>query len=411
MTTCSLHKSNLRNIISYALAIISGITLCMRHLHGVAIPLPVVTVLSLALFLLNIGSDYRINLPLLLLTGIVGISLISNPFPELSLRTQRFIAFSTGMPCLSPLIVTERLSDVRKLLLKTTLITLSVSVVISFMIWIYTLTPLCQNSEDFTYYGFRGLFNKGMSLSPVAAVTSVWSAYRIFHTSSRSTSLWLTLTIVSILTCICAGSRIALVGLVASLCFIFFINKTKIIHSLKKKRYRIAAIFICAITALAIPKAMTSIILKNNVAQSHGTWYYSRQELWNDRIAEFKSSPVIGIGYANRILHEDESPGDLRKMEPGSSYLSLLSNTGLIGMSMFLCFLATLAIRSCKISTRKNIQALTLPLSLLIFLLINGITEGWLLYSGGMMSPIFWLACSSLIHNTSNLKSSTRFYL
>ena len=63
----------------------------------------------------------------------------------------------------------------------------------------------------------------------------------------------------------------------------------------------------------------------------------SRANKWNSRLIEFDNAPFIGIGFSsidiNGLDNFDRVTGQI---EPGSSWLSLLSMTGLIGFFSFL---------------------------------------------------------------------------
>ena len=59
----------------------------------------------------------------------------------------------------------------------------------------------------------------------------------------------------------------------------------------------------------------------------------SRDELWSQRIAEFKSSPIIGIGFAAHGVGLNKAVG---RNESGGGYISVLAQTGIVGICFVL---------------------------------------------------------------------------
>ena len=50
-----------------------------------------------------------------------------------------------------------------------------------------------------------------------------------------------------------------------------------------------------------------------------------------------------------------------------------------------------------KLLRRRGRPEYPLLLALLIFFLLNGVTEGWLFFAGSLMFPLFWLTCSEIV--------------
>lgn len=376
--------------------VLLGVIVCLRHGFGVTIPLPVVSVLSLAVCLTSLSSKPAVNIPLVSFIAVYGTGLAV--YPEPWLRCQRFIAFVIGLVCFSPLLQSCSMIKSRELIAKTLYVALSVMVMLSFLTWLICMAVLGENgiwAMNFYCYGFRGVFDIGIILSSVAAMVAVISASCLLRDEKTrwKRSAYAIMLVIGVVMCAVGGSRTAFVGLsVSMLAFVFF-NRKSIARILRKPVA--ITISLCGLLAIAasLPAAMTIIRYKNSIGESHGSIFYSREKLWNDRLEEFSCSPVIGIGYANELPSGENNHGDLREIEPGSSWLSLLSYGGIIGAGSFLWFFFLLIRRLYKSRHDRRSPLLS---SLLIFLLINATTEGWLMFSGGLMFPLFWLTTSAI---------------
>lgn len=382
------------------------ILMCLRHTIGVAIPLPFVSLLSLAVFLTSHPRRVCLNTPLAWFVAIYGLSLLLHPAPELWLRTQRFLAFLIGMLCFSPLLTSDSLAKIRLRISATTYYVLSAMVFLSFLVW---LASFIQFREDGIWksgihnYGFCGIFKMGMVLSPVSAIIAITAAFLLLEGKSKIKPFLNGLILLTgIIMCVAGGSRIASVGLFLSLASLL-IMKRHVLAQMLHNRLAIAMALSGTILLIASsPYALSVIRHKNMIGESHGSLFYSRERLWHDRIEEFASSPLTGIGYANEFPSE-RNKGSLTEIEPGSSWLALMSYGGLVGLGCFLWFSAGLARMLYRI---RDDGRFPLCLSILLFLVINAFTEGWLMFAGSIIFPVFWLATSAVWAAADNRKKA-----
>jgi O-antigen ligase len=132
---------------------------------------------------------------------------------------------------------------------------------------------------------------------------------------------------------------------------------------------------------------------KISSAQESGDITSSRTNLWNARLTEFSSSPIVGIGFAsvNVDLNEearfDEETG---KVEPGSSWLAILSMTGILGFLFFFIMFVKYFLFIWKKANSNNIYLCLLG-SLLVFYAIHMLGEGYIISSGSGLFFYFWL--------------------
>lgn len=380
------------------------ILMCLRHAVGVAIPLSFVSLLSLAVFLTSHPRRTFLNKSLACFVAIYGLSLLLHPAPEPWLRTQRFLAFLIGMLCFSPLLTSDSLAKTRLRISAITYYVLSAMVFLSFLVW---LASFIRFGEDGIWksgihnYGFCGIFKVGMVLSPVSAIIAITSAFLLLEGKCKIKPFLNGLILFTgIIMCVAGGSRIASVGLFLSLASLLIIKRHVLAQMLHSRLAIAMALSGTVLLIASSPYALSVIRHKNMIGESHGSLFYSRERLWHDRIEEFASSPLTGIGYANEFPSE-RNKGSLTEIEPGSSWLALMSYGGLVGLGCFLWFSSSLARMLYRI---RDDGRFPLCLAILLFLVINAFTEGWLMFAGSIIFPVFWLATSAVWAATCNRK-------
>lgn len=87
----------------------------------------------------------------------------------------------------------------------------------------------------------------------------------------------------------------------------------------------------------------------------------SRTKLWDARLEEFKSSPLWGIGFGVTGIGDKATSG---RAETGSGWLTVLSQTGIIGFTLVILIIKR-AILPLKII--RNSPKIALYTSLLTF--------------------------------------------
>lgn len=376
-------------------SIVLGIMICLRYAAHITIPLQVITALSLVIILLSrIYRNTRYCIPLLIFLLYYGATLFIHPHSEPLLRFSRYVAFAIGILLFSPLLMSKQLTLARKYIFITIFRTLLMMVLISFFIWIYcTIMGYEISDRHFYYYGFKGIFNSGMVLSPAAGVVAIISFHKSLTTTSSLRILWLTTALISATTCVAAGSRIAVLGMITAFIVESVLMRNEIKDIFYDFKYKIASIIVLLALVSISPAAFKVINHKISIGQAHNSIIYSRQKLWTTRTDEILSSPLIGIGYANEYtaLSSGHTTPKATNIEPGSSWLSLASYGGIIGLGIFGWFSYTMF---GKIYANRH-KKYTIPtIALLTFFFVDGIAEGWLMFSGALLFPLFWLSCS-----------------
>lgn len=187
---------------------------------------------------------------------------------------------------------------------------------------------------------FFGVMSHTMILAPVAGMSLIESLNRYFRTENK---LWLATSGAAMINLLLCASRSAMVG--ASLAVLWMILN---VGGLKRQS-AMAAISALGLIMMIIDsgffsqesrdrstdkeKHVLTEILRVKSDSNTRAW------LWEARIAEFQGEPVIGIGFTRTIYGRKSTAGEI---EPGSSYLAILSMTGLVGAFGWVFFLTQL---------------------------------------------------------------------
>jgi O-antigen ligase len=119
----------------------------------------------------------------------------------------------------------------------------------------------------------------------------------------------------------------------------------------------------------------------------------SRDALWAERIAEFESSPIIGIGFAAHGVGANKVVG---RNESGGSFISVLAQAGIIGIIFIALIWAAAIITPSRIGDDPN---LILIYAGFVFFSIHCIIEGYMFQAGWYLCLIIWLIIGVMIEH------------
>ena len=119
----------------------------------------------------------------------------------------------------------------------------------------------------------------------------------------------------------------------------------------------------------------------------------SRDELWGQRMEEFKSSPIWGIGFAAHGIGAYKQVG---RNESGGSFISVLAQAGIIGIIfVLLIWVAAIMIPKAIGIDYNNI----LFYASFVFLSIQSILEGYMFQAGWYLCLIIWFIIGLMIEH------------
>ncbi len=246
---------------------------------------------------------------------------------------------------------------------------------------------------------FFGLMGHTMILAPVCALAAI----DLFCTLKRQRSRWhMIFLAICCMTCIGAGSRGAVAGLTCGIL-------THVAH-------RKEGIFVLALAGAALIGVSYVQVQQDTaiVQQDLGGGLYSelankgtndtRGELWGYRISEFRSSPVLGVGFQQQKLYRDDS--NRAFIEPGSSYLAVLSMTGTVGVVGFVALIATLISSLFSSQSAVPEKYRDLLRGWTAFFAVHFVIEGYIFACGSLLCFLFWLTagCSISLHHMGRQK-------
>lgn len=252
---------------------------------------------------------------------------------------------------------------------------------------------------------FTGITNHSMLLAPISAVTLITLIYYLYLNKFNRIVIAVLIAF-SFVALLLAASRISLAGFVAAAVFFFYRKNKNNMREFAKTGISILAVFI--LTYPLWNGYMEGIEKKNEAAINAETGEMnlasSRDFMWEQRIKEFRSSPIVGIGfcYAPYAIGTDIFSGEVKFastdtgiIEPGSSWLGVLSMTGLLG-AMGILALWINSFRMCfKMEKKDKLYAVYLS-SMMVFWSVHMIAEGEIFSAGGGLCFMVWLGVGTV---------------
>lgn len=239
---------------------------------------------------------------------------------------------------------------------------------------------------------FSGFCSFSMWTSASAAISSVFfvnMAFREFATQRWFKIFCFGMAVLSLYIVVLAGSRSAFVLALACSLLTIKMQSNKFSSLLRNM----------IVVALAVV-AFTPFIMNNSKAmfQKRNAFEItventSRDALWSQRMAEFRSSPLIGIGFAAHGVGLNKKVG---RNESGGGYISVLAQTGIVGTIFIIIIMGSAFMLPRKIGTDPNT---ILAYCIFIFMAIHTIVEGYLFQGGWYLCLIIWLIIGVMIEH------------
>lgn len=392
-----------------------------RKVNVLSVFVAFIAVNNIIAFSFNLGAPYYIimgasllfallqskvlsfDIPMLLLYLACALSIVGNPVPEFFQPWGRLASFIMVTMLISPFIKSEFLYRFR---------------IITFKIVQWLLQPVVWGSLLAYFLGisfgrgvFAGITVHSMLVAPVSANVIITDIYFLTRrkTLKRNYRIYfVVLIIAAFITLLLAASRTAIIAAVVSLLFYFYVvNRANLIKFLK---YIFLLAIVMAATYSLWSPYLENVIRKNEGSIAAGGITSSRDEHWKARLSEFESSPCIGIGFASVSTHLKIGANfdqDSGQVETGSSWLSVLSMTGIFGFCAFMSLFIR-AFGQLKKAGHNDLCYASYLSALLIFWCFHMMAEGYIFGAGGFLFFNVWLllGCIDALGRGKNLMMS-----
>lgn len=239
---------------------------------------------------------------------------------------------------------------------------------------------------------FSGFCSFSMWTSASAAISSVFFVNMAFRDFAKQRWIKLAcfgMAVLSLYVVVLAGSRSAFV--LALACSLLTVKMQSNKFSTLLRNMIIIALAVFAFTPFIMNNSKAMFQKKN--AFEITVENTSRDALWSQRIAEFKSSPLIGIGFAAHGVGDNKKVG---RNESGGGYISVLAQTGIVGSIFIIIILASAFMFPKKIGNEPNT---ILAYCIFAFMAIHTIVEGYLFQGGWYLCLIIWLIIGVMIEH------------
>ena len=344
--------------------------------------------IGICLWMLSRSKKFDTTCSFLLL--VCGISiLLASPNPIFK-SWFRYGLFVLLFVIASPLIKDNNSIKFRSTLLQLSLFISVVVSVVSFVFYFLGINYMVyyESSEYLGSVGrFGGVTTHSMLLGPVSAISTIYCTYRALVTKNKI--YWL-LCIPSLACTLFSSSRSAFICAILGVLFILYFNSKN--KSIFLKRLLVIAL----LGSISFPlwsDALSGLEQKQQNNIENGGTFNSRRSKWDNRLNEFYSSPIFGVGFsACDIKHSEDYDSLTGTIETGSSWLAVLSMTGLLGFVPF-CIVIYNSFRRV-LQKRKTKVSASLYTGLLILLSVHMLAEGYILAGGSVMCYIAWIIIS-----------------
>lgn len=329
------------------------------------------------------------------------LSIITNNIPDEYRPWLKFITLLILILLIGPILGSARLYHLRINAFNLVFIFLQPVIILSFIGYILGIAFTSRHD-------FAGIMVHSMVLGPTSGILTIYCCYRILSVKTITIRCYyIGLMLMSFLTMMLSASRGAFLATSFAI-LIFVLLKTKFRGASIIQWAVLCGLAILATSNLWMPYT-NGLVKKNDANIAAGGMTNSREVHWRHRIEEFKSSPIFGIGFsrvfdyeeatpwwynrftqANMLNAKEDSIFQAKSVEPGSSWLAVLSMTGILGFVCFIYFFIN-AIRELNFWKRRNRSYFILCAAMLAFWSVHMLFEGYALNAGGFLFFNLWL--------------------
>lgn len=299
---------------------------------------------------------------------------------------ERCLGFILVLTFASPLIQGRVFRRYREIAFYSFLIGAAIIGVASFFCYFLNINYMVHDLELVEEYitdvgKFGGLTRQSMMLGPLSGFGALFAFYCFIRYRRW---YWILFSVLSFITVLLAASRIAFVAtLVGMVSLLWHFSSSR------KQFFRLAGIILLSVVLLwpVWNMALSRVQQKQLYHEDDTEMFDSRTQKYTCRLQEFASSPLWGVGFSAIDPKFKDKYSSNGTIEPGSSWLAVLSMTGIIG---FLLFLRSF-VRSILVVFRQRDDESQLLFSCLLLFSVHMIAEGYIFAIGNPLCYFFWL--------------------
>lgn len=339
-------------------------------------------------------ESIKINVPGFLFLLACFLSLLLNDLNPIFKSWQRFIPFIFVLLFGGVFITSSSIIGFNKIMLHTIKFWSIIVSVASFIVGVLGIHLL----PTYNTYALYGVTNQSMFLCPTASIATLFLLKDLTDKNKVSKKKFyqtIVLTLITLATVFMAASRGAIGAfLTAILLFIILYYR-----GLRVVYYIIFTgglfLFIYYTNPYGV---LDNVFHKMEQREDASDITSGRDVMFADRIKDFENSPIIGVGlFQMKELANSKYNRDTGVTESGSSWLSILSGTGLLGILAFLF----LILKAFRLHIHYKSDAYLL--AMLTFFLVHSMIEGYILGVGAPLGLIFWILIGTMsadnVHN------------
>lgn len=347
------------------------------------------------LILLALGGISNVKMLYVIFAVVCAISIAVNDIPDIFRPWGRYVTFVLVTGLISPMFQSPLLSRFRQ----------ETFILVMYLILLVTIISFFAAMAGVNYMreaaGQTGITTQVMLMGPIAGVSLVFCVYMLWVQKTRrigaiEKGIYLLGLFTGFAMNLMAVSRIGIVAAATGVVALI-VYKSRF----KPGKAMLYVVLIAGALILTRPLWNTysaQVEEKNEKAERQGGMLSSRQNNWDQRIEEFESSPIIGIGFSAVELGDDNvtEVSNSGTVETGSGWLLVLSMTGLAGFIPFALMFFKAFAKTRRMVVHRFVEPYCLLGALLAMFSVHMIAEGYSLAAGGLMFFIVWLLLGTI---------------
>jgi len=257
---------------------------------------------------------------------------------------------------------------------------------------------LVRNSAGVRLY--EGLASNPNFLGEVAAISLTYALYAVYQARQAgerlALALWLVIAAVLGALLVVSGARAAMFGALPAVLVFAFVMVTR-----RSLVVIVACLSLLAGAALVLPDSVTAPLAGPVVSlatKGRPDFLFSRTRNWGRSYDKAREGGAAGVGFgvsagATNEFHLGRLTTASYTREKSNAQLAMVEETGLIGLGVFVIFLAqsfaALFSGIGRAEARARVELLFLG-GLLAGLIVHSAFESWWTAPGSLEAPVFW---------------------